>query len=438
MSEAFTPRERKSVVGGDPDVEHRRLGASGLKVSQLGLGGNTFGRAVDAAETAGIVAAALDLGVNFYDTADVYSQGVSETYLGAALAGKRDQAVIATKVHGPMGSGPNERGSSRAHIIAGVDASLDRLHTDYIDLLQLHAWDAETPLEETLRALDDLVRAGKIRYVGCSNFSAWQMVWGLWLADRRGWAPFVTNQSRYSLLSREVERELLPACRAFGVSLIGGHTEVTHGLDRPIIVGTMLGEVAPDKLVTTGGAQVGDVVLLTKGVPVEGVSIIARAKADELRARGFSEKFLERAHDFLHRPGLSVLPEALLATELVRVHAMHDPTEGGLATGLRELAQASGTGLRIEAERIPVLPEGERLCREFDLDPLGTAASGALILSLAPTDAAVVLHACAREGIDCVFIGHVVPAAEGITLTRNGKAAPLPVFHRDEIAKLFE
>ena len=220
MSEAFTPRERKSVVGGDPDVEHRRLGASGLKVSQLGLGGNTFGRAVDAAETAGIVAAALDLGVNFYDTADVYSQGVSETYLGAALAGKRDQAVIATKVHGPMGSGPNERGSSRAHIIAGVDASLDRLHTDYIDLLQLHAWDAETPLEETLRALDDLVRAGKIRYVGCSNFSAWQMVWGLWLADRRGWAPFVTNQSRYSLLSREVERELLPACRAFGVGLI--------------------------------------------------------------------------------------------------------------------------------------------------------------------------------------------------------------------------
>ena len=232
--------------------------------------------------------------------------------------------------------------------------------------------------------------------------------------------------------------EVGQACRAFGVSLIGGHTEVTHGLDRPIIVGTMLGEVAPDKLVTTGGAQVGDVVLLTKGVPVEGVSIIARAKADELRARGFSEKFLERAHDFLHRPGLSVLPEALLATELVRVHAMHDPTEGGLATGLRELAQASGTGLRIEAERIPVLPEGERLCREFDLDPLGTAASGALILSLAPTDAAVVLHACAREGIDCVFIGHVVPAAEGITLTRNGKAAPLPVFHRDEIAKLFE
>lgn len=201
-------------------MEYRRLGASGLKVSALGLGGNTFGRHVDAAGTARIVATALDQGVNFFDTADVYSQGVSETYLGAALTGKREQAVIATKVHGAMGSGPNERGSSRAHILAGVEASLTRLNTDYIDLLQLHAWDADTPLEETLRALEDLVRAGKVRYIGCSNFSAWQMTWGLWLADRRGWASFVSNQSRYSLLSREVERELIPACRAIGIGFI--------------------------------------------------------------------------------------------------------------------------------------------------------------------------------------------------------------------------
>lgn len=232
--------------------------------------------------------------------------------------------------------------------------------------------------------------------------------------------------------------QLNRACQALGVSLVGGHTEITHGVDRPIIVGTMLGEVAPDKLVTTGGAQVGDVLLLTKGIPIEGTSIIARIKAQELRARGFTETLLDRARGFLHRPGISVLPEAFLATELTKVHAMHDPTEGGLAGGLWELAQASGVGLRIDAERIPILPEGERLCREFGLDPLGTIASGALLLALAPSEAAIMLHACARDGIDCAFIGHVVPAAEGVTLQRKGKVEPLPTFGRDEITRLFE
>ncbi len=231
--------------------------------------------------------------------------------------------------------------------------------------------------------------------------------------------------------------QLGQACRALGVSLVGGHTEITHGVDRPIVVGTMMGEVAPDKLVTTGGAQVGDVLLLTKGIPIEGTSIIARIKAQELRARGFTETFLDRARGFLHRPGISVLPEALLATELTKVHAMHDPTEGGLAGGLWELAQASGVGLRIDAERIPILPEGERLCREFGLDPLGTIASGALLLALAPSEAATMLHACARDGIDCAFIGHVVPAAEGMALQNKGKVEPLPTFGRDEITKLF-
>ncbi len=232
--------------------------------------------------------------------------------------------------------------------------------------------------------------------------------------------------------------QLSQACQSLGVSLVGGHTEITHGVDRPIIVGTMLGEVAPDKLVTTGGAKVGDVLLLTKGIPIEGVSIIARTKAQELRARGFTETFLDRVREFLHRPGISVLPEAALATELAPVHAMHDPTEGGLATGLWELAQASGVGLRIETERIPILPEGERLCLEFGLDPLGTIASGALLLTLAPSDAATVLHACARDGIDCAFIGHVVPAEDGVTLVGKGEATPLPTFQRDEIVKLLE
>src|SRR5262249_37539992 len=165
----------------------------------------------------------------------------------------------------------------------------------------------------------------------------------------------------------ELFGQLGAACRELGVSLVGGHTEVTHGLDRPLVIGTMLGEVTRDRLVTTGGARLGDALLVTKGVPLEGTSIIARTRAAELRPRGYDEAWLERARGYLTK--LSVVPEALLAAELVPVHAMHDPTEGGLATALWEMAEAAGVGLTVEAERIPVLPEGQRLCAEFGLDP---------------------------------------------------------------------
>jgi hydrogenase maturation factor len=233
----------------------------------------------------------------------------------------------------------------------------------------------------------------------------------------------------------DVLSQLGAACRELGVSLVGGHTEVTHGLDRVLVVGTMLGEVARDRLVTTSGARVGDALLLTKGIPVEGISIMARARGAELLARGYTEAFLERARGALRH--LSVVPEALLASELAPVHAMHDPTEGGLAGALWELAEAAGVGLRVEAERIPVLPEGRRLCAEYGLDPLGTIASGALILALAPADAGVVLHACAREGIDCAFIGRAVAPEAGVTLVSGSDSRELPRFARDEIARLF-
>jgi hydrogenase maturation factor len=202
------------------------------------------------------------------------------------------------------------------------------------------------------------------------------------------------------------------ACEAQRVALVGGHTEVTPGLDRPIVVGTMLGEVEKTRLVTTGGARPGDVLVLTKGVPVEGTSIIARVRGDELRARGYDEPWLARARGLLTQ--LSVVREAALAVDLVPVHAMHDPTEGGVATALWEMADAAAVGLAVEAERIPVLAEGAALCREFGLDPLGTIASGALLLALAPTDAGIVLHAFAREGIDAAFIGRVVPREAGV------------------------
>jgi len=225
------------------------------------------------------------------------------------------------------------------------------------------------------------------------------------------------------------------ACHAQGVALVGGHTEVTPGLDRPIVVGTMLGEVEKTRLVTTGGARPGDALVLTKGVPVEGTSIIARARDAELRARGYDDAWLARARGMLAR--LSVVPEALLAAALVPVHAMHDPTEGGVATALWELADAAGVGLAVEAERIPVLAEGAALCREFGLDPLGTIASGALLLALAPADAGVVLHALARDGIDAAFIGRVVPREAGVVLTRGGQPGSLPRFDQDEITRLF-
>ena len=238
-------------------------------------------------------------------------------------------------------------------------------------------------------------------------------------------------------LVEQIFSQIGQACQELEVSLVGGHTEVTHGLDRAIVVGTMLGEVAKDRLVTTRGARVGDSLLLTKGIPLEGAAIIAREKEAELVRRGVPGALIERARNFLHRPGISVVPEALLAVELAPVHSMHDPTEGGVATALRELAQASDVGLRVERERIPLLPEGERLCRELGLDPLGTIASGSLLLAMAPADAAVVLHALAREGIDCAFVGQVVPEREGVTLVEGGRSRPMPVFAQDEITKLF-
>jgi hydrogenase maturation factor len=236
---------------------------------------------------------------------------------------------------------------------------------------------------------------------------------------------------------RELFARLHAACEDIEVALVGGHTEITYGLARPIVAGTMLGEVAKDRLVTTAGAQVGDAVVLTKGIPLEGAAIIAREKEAELRARGVPAAVIRTAKGFLRAPGLSVLPEAEIACELARVHAMHDPTEGGVATALHELADAAGVGLRIDRERIITLPEGRLLCEAFGLDPLGTIASGALLMTLAPAEAGTVIHALARESIDCHFIGQVVPREQGVTLVDGARQTALPVFPQDEITRLF-
>ncbi len=201
-------------------MEYRKLGNSGLKVSEIGLGGNPFGWWADEATSATVVNKALDLGITFIDTADVYDNGHSEEYLGRILKGKRHQVLIATKFAGPTGKGANDRGGSRYHMTVALEASLRRLQTDYVDLYQIHFADPATPIEETLRALDDAVRAGKVRYIGCSNFAAWQLCEAMWTSRVNHLNAFVSVQPQYNLLARETERELVPCCQAYGVGVI--------------------------------------------------------------------------------------------------------------------------------------------------------------------------------------------------------------------------
>ena len=200
-------------------MEYRNLGASGLKVPVLSFGTGTFGGTgplfgawgtTDANEARRLIDICLDAGLNLFDTADVYSDGASETVLGEAIRGRRDAVLISTKTALPMGEGPSDAGTSRARLIRTVDAALKRLGTDYIDLLQLHAFDAATPVEEVLSTLDDLVRAGKLRYLGVSNFSGWQVMKSLAAAERHGWQRYVAHQVYYSLVGRDYEWELMP------------------------------------------------------------------------------------------------------------------------------------------------------------------------------------------------------------------------------------
>jgi len=210
-------------------MKMRFLGKSGIRVSELCFGTMTFGGRgdffkavgqVDQNEANTMVAMALDAGINFFDTADVYSQGLSEEICGKALGDRRKNVILATKVRARTGPGPNDVGLSRHHILEECDASLKRLGTDYIDLYQVHSFDPITPLEETLRTLDDLVRQGKVRYIGCSNFAAWQLMKALAVSEKYGWERFISLQAFYSLLARELENELVPLCLDQGMGIL--------------------------------------------------------------------------------------------------------------------------------------------------------------------------------------------------------------------------
>lgn len=210
-------------------MQLRNLGRSGLNVSAIGLGANTFGGTADRHATVEIVHRALDLGVTFIDTADVYSFGRSEEFLSEALAGRRQQAILATKCGMPMSESPFARGLSRRWIAQAIDDSLRRLKTDYIDLFQVHRPDDETPIEETVRALDDAVRQGKVRYVGCSNYAAWQLAEALGAGKLQGLDPWISAQNRWNVIDGLDDPHLLPACRRFGVGIIP-YTPLASGI----------------------------------------------------------------------------------------------------------------------------------------------------------------------------------------------------------------
>lgn len=244
--------------------------------------------------------------------------------------------------------------------------------------------------------------------------------------------------STTAALVQDIFAQIRQACRQLGIALVGGHTEITVGLDRPILSGHMLGEVRREGLITSAGVQVGDALLLTKGFPVEGVSIMARERTAQLAAQGHTPSDIARWQQFLYTPGISVVRDAFVLQQAVTVHAMHDPTEGGVATGLRELAQASGVGMHISAAQLPVLPAGALLCEAFGLDPLGTIASGALLAAVPAAQATLAIDACAAAGIACYHIGTAVANAAEITLYTGTTSQSLPTFARDEILRIFQ
>jgi len=235
---------------------------------------------------------------------------------------------------------------------------------------------------------------------------------------------------------RRIMEQINAACNHFGITLCGGHTEITYGLDRPIVIGQMLGEVAKDKLIVSSGAQAGDDLILTKGLGIEATSIIARECEADLLAK-FSPTFLDRAKGYLTSPGISVLSEARIAVETGGVHAMHDPTEGGVTTAIHELAHAANLGVVVWQDALLISDETAQLCRELDLNPLGVISSGALLIAADPTKSSEIVSAITERNIPCQIIGQLRPPESGCWIEMDSQRCPLPIFETDEITKVF-
>jgi hydrogenase expression/formation protein HypE len=237
--------------------------------------------------------------------------------------------------------------------------------------------------------------------------------------------------------ARDIFAQLQEAAAELGVMLIGGHTEITIGLPRPIIAGTMLGEAAPSETVKTSSANIGDDVILTSGIAIEGTAIIARESESELLSAGLSKLQISKAAEFLDAPGISVVNTARIATSTGHVTAMHDPTEGGLAGALGEMACASKTGIHIDTDQVLIYPETSAICAALDLDPWGLIASGALITTCNSNGSQEIIESLESNGITANVIGKITDPENGLIRTSNGVNEPLPVFERDEIARLY-
>ena len=250
-------------------------------------------------------------------------------------------------------------------------------------------------------------------------------------------ATLLAPQGFEEAQAEAVFAQIVDACKSLDVTLVGGHSEITATVDRPVIAGFMLGEVDKGKYVTTAGAQQVDSIVVTKGIALEGTALLARDSAGSLSQAGVGDDVIRRARELLFYPGISVVKDALTACAAVEVHSLHDPTEGGLATSLAEVARAAGVGLAVEEGSIPVLPECVEVCRALGLDPLGLLASGALLITLAPENVPKLVSTLEKEGIDAYEIGHVTEPEEGVSMisTTSHELVPLPTFDRDELAR---
>lgn len=239
-------------------------------------------------------------------------------------------------------------------------------------------------------------------------------------------------------LIRNIFKSIHDTCKSMNISVIGGHTEVTAGLDRPIVVGSLLGEVEKESLISTSGAKPGDALILTKGIFIEGTSIIGREKEQLLIEKGYDSDFVEKCKNYLYDPGISVLKEALLARENFNVHAMHDPTEGGLLTGIAEMVIASDIGIEIIKEEIIVLPEPLELSKIFKLNPLNTISSGSLLIAMDNNDSSEFVDLLKKNGINAKKIGHFQPKSNGLVIQdEKGQKSRLTYSEIDEITKIF-
>ncbi len=262
-------------------MEYRNLGNSGLQVSVVGLGCNNFGGRVDAAGTATVINKCLDMGITFFDTADVYGgRGASEEFMAPVLKAHRRDVVIATKSVQSMGEGPYWAGASRRYLMDALDACLRRLDTDYIDLYQMHRFDSRTPIEETLRALDDMITSGKVRYIGSSNYTGWQVVEADWVAQTGHMNRFISAQNQYNLLDRDVEKELAPACQKYGIGILPFY---------PLAAGFLTGKYRPGEPAPEGARLAGSAAMAGR--------ILSEKNYDSLmKLEGFAQ---ERGHSMV-------------------------------------------------------------------------------------------------------------------------------------------